>query len=153
MSIEQIAEVKKLRWVQIADQMRTMQVDDVLTYEWLTDTFPDVSFINIRQDVHRAIKEVEETDSRTFECLRDEGYRMVAANEHHRLARSRHKRARRQIVRAIGISKAARPEEMTPEERVRNDVMLMNSQRLKKAMDSVPRRKYPVIITIANDKN
>lgn len=105
------------RWLKIYKEIEDGQVNDVLTYERLCEVAGVVSPDKCRADVYRAIKELLLNKQRTMENVRTVGYRIVAANEHVRIAKNgiRSIKRKNRKVRATLVN--TRREELTMEER------------------------------------
>lgn len=69
---------------------------DVITYSQL-DNALGRSFRNNRGPIYRANRHLGETRLRCLEAVPGQGYRVVAANEHDRMALDRKKQARRRL--------------------------------------------------------
>lgn len=111
------------QWRMVYARISGMGIGDVIKYDELTGLLPDAAEGSIRGAFYRAVRECEDEQHRTFDCVRGIGYRMVAAAEHERLARSKHKRAKRQLKGAWRKAHSADRSKLTPDERRRLDAM------------------------------
>ena len=114
------------QWQIVFDHLSTMEIGDTVTDRALRDLLPDAPAGSINSAFHRAVKQVEDDLSRTFSRIRCEGYRMVEAVEHERLARGQHKRARRRLSAASRKIRSADRSLLTAEDRQRFDAMERN---------------------------
>lgn len=88
------------QWRTVYEHLITLSVGDVITHEQLAGLIPEAAESSIRQAFYRAVKELEDENSRTFASVRGVGYRMAEAREHEGLAQNHHRRSRRQLGRA-----------------------------------------------------
>jgi hypothetical protein len=102
---------------------------DVIKDAELLALLPDAPEASVRSAFTRAVKEAELELSRSFCRVRLVGYRMVAANEHERLARGHHKRAKGQLRTAKRKATSADRSLLTREERARIDAVELNLSR------------------------
>lgn len=92
----------RARWRDVYDLLQDTKTGDVLTYEEIGAALkldPDDDRHMIQMAMRRAAKEHEEADRRAVEAVPKEGYRVVEAPEHLRLARGQQKRAGRALAR------------------------------------------------------
>lgn len=92
----------RARWRVIYDMLRSLGTGDVLTYESIGAALgldADGDRHQIQMAVRRAAREYEESDNRALEAVANEGYRVVEAPEHLRLARGQQKRASKALAR------------------------------------------------------
>ena len=90
------------RWHAVYALLRATKTGDVLTYEAIGEALeldPKTERHAIQMAVRRAAKEHEEADNRAIEAVPNEGYRVVEAPEHLRLARGQHRRASKALAR------------------------------------------------------
>lgn len=91
----------KSRRAMLIDLVSAANYDDVLTYEELGELFGLVDKPAVQSTVNSAKGSVEKNTKRTLEAVRNEGYRVVNASEHHRLAASHQRKGRGQLKRAM----------------------------------------------------
>jgi hypothetical protein len=92
----------RARWRVIYDLLRKLSPGDVLTYRRIGDALnldPEGDRHVIQMAVRRAAREYEVEDNRALEVVPNEGYRVVQAPEHLRLAQVQQKRARKALAR------------------------------------------------------
>lgn len=92
----------RARWRDVYDLLQDTKTGDVLTYEEIGAALkldPDDDRHMIQMAMRRAAKEHEEAGRRAVEAVPNEGYRVVEAPEHLRLARGQQKRAGRALAR------------------------------------------------------
>jgi len=111
-------------WRAVYDEARTLGAGQVLTYERLSQLLGR-DFRASRVPVTRAIRELQEADSRTLVCVRGQGYRIAAATEHEHLARQHSARSRRQLTKAAATARSANRAELSPEQARRLDELEM----------------------------
>lgn len=93
-------ECLQCQWQKVYNLLANIDVNHVVTYAEL-DQATDTDFRAAgRPGLDKAVKTLERNDSRTVECVRNQGYRIVRADEHERLAHHHQKKARRQVTRA-----------------------------------------------------
>lgn len=93
---------EQARWRVVYDLLCKIETGGVLTYEQIgkaLDLDVDADRHPIQMAMRRAAKEHEEADRRAVEAVPNEGYRVVEAPEHLRLARGQQKRAGRALAR------------------------------------------------------
>ena len=92
----------KARWRIIYDVLTTKDVGDTVSYDELgeaLDLDPAQDRHTIQLAMRRASKNSEIEDKRALEAVPNQGYRIVEAEEHLRLARGQQKRAGRALGR------------------------------------------------------
>ena len=92
----------KARWRIIYDVLTTKDVGDTVSYDELGETLdldPAQDRHTIQLAMRRASKNSEIEDKRALEAVPNQGYRIVEAEEHLRLARGQQKRAGRALGR------------------------------------------------------
>lgn len=109
------------RWSMIFAEVKDYKVDDILTYEKITEICEVDDVDSVRTDVYRAIKELEIECKRTMENVRGVGYRVVRANEHERLVRKDIRSIKRKSRRAHSRTVNVRRNELSAEERRKID--------------------------------
>lgn len=107
------------QWRTIYEHLVTLSVSDVITHEQLAGLIPEAAESSIRQAFYRAVKELEDENSRTFASVRGVGYRMAEAREHEGLAQNHHRRSRRQLGRAKRKLVSADRSRLTADEKAR----------------------------------
>lgn len=117
------------QWRTIYEHLAALHPGDVVKDAELRGLLPDAPEASVRSAFSRAVREAEAELSRSFCRVRLVGYRMVAANEHERLARGHHKRAKRQLRTAKRKASSADRSLLTREERARIDGVELNLAR------------------------
>lgn len=117
------AKGERPQWEVVYDRLAGMNVGDIVKDDELFGLLPDAPDASVRSAFYRAVKQVEDEHSRTFDRVRNIGYRMVAANEHEGLARRQHKKAKRRLASAHRKAHSADRSQLTPEERKRLDAV------------------------------
>jgi hypothetical protein len=129
----------RAQWRTVYDHVSTLKVGDVVTDETLVALLPDAAPSSYVGAFHRAVKELEAVNKRTFDRVRGKGYRMVEAVEHANLAKRQHRRAKRRLAAAHSKAHSADRSRLTPEERQRIDAIEMNlaqQQQLTKRLET-----------------
>lgn len=93
---------EEARWRIIYALVQTKDVDTIVTYAEMgeaLDLHPKDDRHTIQMAMRRAALESEREDKRALEVVRNQGYRIVRAEEHLRLARGQQTRAGRALVR------------------------------------------------------
>lgn len=111
------------KWERVYAVLSTAAVDGVVTYEALDAAIETDFRAAGRPGLDKAVKTLEREHSRTVECERGKGYRIVRADEHERLARGHQKKARRQVVRAKRKVTSADRSKLTADQSRRLDDM------------------------------
>lgn len=91
---------EKARWRIVYDVLAKKDHDDTVTYAELgeaLDLDPTHSRHQIQMAVRRAAKEYLEIDKRALEPVKNQGYRVVQAPEHLRLAQMQQRKSRRAL--------------------------------------------------------
>lgn len=92
----------RARWLMIYDALRGLHVGELISYRQLGDACGldgTADRQRIQMTLRRAAQEFEEVDKHALEVVRNEGYRVVLAPEHLRLAQSQQKRAGKALAR------------------------------------------------------
>lgn len=113
------------KWQMVYNVLALAKPGDIITYDDL-DAALEEDFRSNRHPLGRAVKELLEHDSRTVEVVRGEGYRIVEAREHERLARGRQKRARRQLSAGLRTARGTDRSSLTVDELMRLDRLEAN---------------------------
>lgn len=113
-------------WRLVYDEMKSLNVGDVLTYERLSELLERDFQDGSRGPYFQALQVLERDDHRSFDVVRGKGYRMVEALEHARLAQAHHRKARRSLVRSMSKAKSADRSGMSAEDRARFDSLELN---------------------------
>lgn len=119
----------RAQWQVLYEYLTAMNVGDVVKYDELAGLLPDSPKDSVRSAFYRAMQECETEIKRTFCNVREVGYRMVDANEHERLARGHHGRAKRQLRKSKRKAASADRSRLTREERSRIDAVELNLSR------------------------
>lgn len=109
-------------WKVIYKRLRSMEIDQVITYEELSDLLGR-PFLDARNPYYRAKQELERHDSRTLANVPGEGYRVVHPTEHERLAKGHVRKSHRQLTKAKDQVDSANREGLDHEARRRLDAM------------------------------
>lgn len=115
-------------WRVIYEHIRTLNVDEVVTYETLSGLL-GVDFTQNRTPFYRARKELEDNDMHTMVVVANVGYRVPKAIEHEKVARGLHKSGTRKVKRSVSTIRAADRAELTQEVRERFDLFEQTAQR------------------------
>ena len=119
----------RAQWCTIYEHISGMAIGETITHDELAALLPDAPEGSVRGAFHRAVRECETANHRTFSNVRGVGYRMVDAAEHERLARDHHKRAKRQLKSSRRKVVSADRSRLTREERARFDAIELNLSR------------------------
>lgn len=104
-------------WRKLVPVLMAAQIDSTVTYGEMNAALGGGSDVQAnRSPYYRALIEVEENGSRTFECIRGVGYKRVHPNEHSRLAENRTRLARHHLGVAERILLAVDANYLTPHE-------------------------------------
>ena len=109
-------------WRLIYDHAKTLDVGQTITYEVL-DGILGRDFATGRSPIYRAMRELEDENSRTLVNVPNIGYRVAEAIEHEDLAKLHHKKSRRSIRRAASKLHSADRTRLTREQARRFDDM------------------------------
>lgn len=113
-------------WRIVYEHAVTLNVGDILTYDKLAELLPDASEQTRRGALARAVKQIEDDKQRTLANVRLVGYRVVEAKEHEGLARSHHKRSKRQLVKAARKVCSADRSKLSEADKRRFDALELN---------------------------
>ncbi|MEO3922662.1 hypothetical protein ABGB07_02085 [Micromonosporaceae bacterium B7E4] len=119
----------RAQWRTIFEHISGMQPGEVVKYDELAGLLPDAPEGSVRSAFYRAVRECEAELKRTFANVRGVGFKMVDANEHERLARVHHKRAKRQLKTGKRKAASADRSRLSREERARIDAIELNLSR------------------------
>lgn len=108
------------RWRSVYQLAAGQPVDTILTYEQL-DKATGSDIREQRDPVAKAARMLERDQRRTLVVVRNQGYRIAAADEHEGLARKRQRRARKQVSTGLSILRGTRRSELEPEAAKRID--------------------------------
>lgn len=112
------------RWRSVYTLAKGKPVGTILTYGQLDEATG--SDIRAQRDpVTKAARMLERDQRRTLVVVRNQGYRIAAADEHEGLARKRNRRARKQIATGRSILQGTRREELTPDAAKRIDALAL----------------------------
>lgn len=95
---------EKPRWALALEVIREYQVGDVVPYEALHDAVGSPNRTVVQAAARDAGVRFLEDESKALEAVPNEGYRIVAADEHVRLAKSQQRRGRRALVRGQALA-------------------------------------------------
>lgn len=119
----------RAQWQVLYEYLTTMNIGDVVKYDELAGLLPGTPEGSVKSAFYRAMRECETQDKRTFSNVRGVGYRMVDANEHERLARVHHRKAKRQLRMSMRKARSADRSRLTREERSRIDAIELHLAR------------------------
>jgi hypothetical protein len=117
------------QWRTIYEHIAGMSPGDVIKYDELAGLLPDAPETSVRSAFYRAVRECESQNKRTFCNVRGVGFKMAEANEHERLARGHHKRAKRQLRTGRRKAASADRSRLSREERARIDAVELSLSR------------------------
>ena len=123
----------------VYDHLKELQIDDIVTYETLDDLLRR-DFKTSRSPMYVATAMMEHSRKRTLEAVRNVGYRIVHANEHERLGIEHHRKARKQLVRAMKRVDSADLALLTPVERQTLVAVAVHISRHEQMLRSLNRR-------------
>lgn len=103
-------------WKMIYDALRRIDVGGKLTYAVIEQVLGR-PVATSRNAVYRAIAELEQQDQRTASCVRGEGYVIVSAGQHLRLAKGHTRKASRQLGKAKRKVDSADRSQMSSDDR------------------------------------
>lgn len=119
----------RAQWEKVYDLLAPLDIGDVLTYEAITEAL-DVDHINkVRNAVTKAANEWGKEKHRAIKVVNRVGYRVVSATEHETLARSHHKRSRRQMAKGLQVIRNTDRSLLSPQDRERFDRVEMQMAR------------------------
>lgn len=109
----------------VLDVLRSHEENDVVTYGELSEALgvDDSDRRIIQKAVHAASKELLSVDKRALEAVPNEGYRIVTAEEHIRLAQKIQRKSTKQLVRGQQVVTKVDYNQMTPEARTLAELM------------------------------
>jgi uncharacterized coiled-coil protein SlyX len=107
------------QWRTVYEHLVTLSVGDVVTHDRLVSLLPEAAESSVKPAFYRAVKELEDENSRTFASVRGIGYRMAEAREHESLAQGHHRRSRRQLGKAKRKLVSADRSRLTADEKTR----------------------------------
>lgn len=127
----------KAQWEIVTEVLETKDIGDIVTYEELLEAlgpkFPPSALSAVAWVAIRKFRD----NKRTFENVRNVGYRMVEATEHSRLARKQQMRSRRRLADAVSITASADLSKLDPDQR---RALQQQELHLRKLLDGVSRR-------------
>lgn len=102
------------RWRSVYALASGQPVGVLLTYEQL-DEATGSAIREHRDPIIKAARALEREQRRTLVVVKNQGYRIAAAEEHEGLARRRQRRARRQVSTGLSILRGTRRDELAPD--------------------------------------
>lgn len=87
------------RWALALEVFRKYSVGDVVPYQAIADVLDTDARQVVQSAARDAGRRLLDEDSRAIEAVPNKGYRIVAADEHVRLAKSQERRSRRALVK------------------------------------------------------
>lgn len=128
------------QWSLIYDILASKQIGDIATYDELSEAI-DADIRTSRAPLYKAHNELLEQKLRGIEVVKNTGYRIVQANEHQRLAKGQHKKARRRIKQAIRIVQGTDHSLLTEQERSEMNAIQLNLSRQADAIRRLENRQ------------
>lgn len=110
------------KWKPIHRFLQGLGVDETVGYERLSE----VAGHDVRVDrsaLYEAIKQLELHDHRTAENVRNVGYRIIEAKEHHKVGLKHQLKAKRSVRRGVRKLRAADRSRLTAEEKQKIDTL------------------------------
>jgi hypothetical protein len=126
-------------WRLVYDIIRKRDPDEPVTIEELEEALSRPLGQN-RSPVYRAIRELEENDSRTLSTVRGVGYRVALASEHLGLALNHSSRSRRQMRRGIQRSESADRRALDPSQAARMEAFEAHASRVVEFLSHMSRK-------------
>lgn len=126
-------------WKLIYNRLRSMQVDEVITYPELDDLLGR-DFLGARNPFYRAKLELERNDSKTMANVPGEGYRVAHPTEHERLAKGHVRRSHRQLRKAKSQVDSADRSGLDHEARRRLDALSVHLGDVNRVVKQLNRR-------------
>lgn len=108
---------EKSRRAMLVELVESTNPGEVLTYEKLAELFDLWDKSAIQANVNGAKASVEKNTKKALEAVRNEGYRVVNAAEHHRLATHHQRKGRGQLKRAMSKVNYVDMSQLTPDQR------------------------------------
>lgn len=124
----------------IVSEVEVLDDGEVVTYERLSVVLGR-EFLDDRQPVYTASRELERRKGRTLINVPKVGYRVSHPGEHVGVAEGRKRRAGRQVRRGIGTLRHTRLEELTPEERTQRQGVMDRLTAMEQGMRVVEARQ------------
>lgn len=118
----------------VVEAFKDVSYDDVVSYEHLSEILGfDVKTSN-RSAIYAAQRTLEKDYHKTLDAVVGVGYRVIRPEEHVDLANRHHKRARRQVTRAINKTASANRSVLTATDQARLDRVEINLKRQQKEL-------------------
>lgn len=111
------------RWEIVYDELVTLNVGDVLTYERLHELLGVETRSAVRAPFYKAVNEWGAQRHRAMRPMPNVGYRVVDAPEHEAIARSYHRRSHRALRRGRQVVTNADRSRLDGEQRLRFDAL------------------------------
>lgn len=112
-----VAKGVEAQWRTVYRHIHQLPVGSMVDMDYLRKLLPAAPESSLRAAFHRAMKEMENVDHRSFVTEWGVGYRVAAATEHAGLARRQQVFARRRIDTGLRKAASANLSELTPDER------------------------------------
>lgn len=136
-----VAKGAESQWRTVYRHIHQLPVGSMVTMDLLREILPNVSDNSLRAAFHRAMKEMENVDQRSFVTEWGVGYRVAAAAEHAGLARRQQLFARRRIDNGLRKAASANLAELTQDERRQLALTEDHLRRSRSFLKQLERRK------------
>lgn len=137
------------QWRVVYEHIRNLDAGTMVTMKQLQNLLPNAPEGSVRTAFHRAMKEMETVDHRSFVTEWGIGYRVASANEHEKLARRQQKFARRRLDAGLRKIEATDRSQLTSDELRRLDSLEEHVRRTRSFIRQVERRKGGVMEPVA----
>lgn len=128
------------QWRTVYRNIHQLPVGAMVTMDDLKEMLPKAPENSLRAAFHRAMKEMENVDQRSFVTEWGVGYRVASAAEHEGLARRQQLSARRRVDTGIRKAQSADREQLTPAERQRLSQLEDHLRRSRSFLRQLERR-------------
>lgn len=140
---------EKPRWELVYEELQTLDVGDVLTYERLYELCDSKSKEAVRPPYYKAVNRWGAERKRAMRPLPTVGYVVVDAAEHEPIARGHHRSARRKLARSRKTLANADRSRLSSEDRERFDRMEVH---LSRQADAIRRLDTKVDAAISESR-
>ncbi len=147
------------RWRTLYGLLRNTAPNDLLTYQQMANALgldPVRHRPTMASAMRRAAEEYLDVDRRAIEVVRDEGYRVIEAEEHLRLARAHNKRAGTQLEIAYSAATKVDLSNMDPEVRKGLEVLahgFLEQMEINRRLSARQRRTERALDAVAQRSN
>lgn len=104
------------QWRTVYRNIHQLPVNAMVTMDYLRELLPNAAEGSIRTAFHRAMKEMEIVDQRSFVTEWGVGYRVASAKEHEGLAKRQQRFARRRVENGLRKAASADRSQLTSDE-------------------------------------